>query len=376
MKLQSNSHPFQLKPTRITALDINRGLAVLGMVSCHYVSTLGDGTWFGAICAWLAAFCSGKVSALFCILAGISWEYTDDRSKLKKQNSQYLKSYIRRSFILLGLGFIFSQVLWPTEILSSLALFMWISLLWRGSSIYIMLGILSFILAMVPLLFYYYGFFVTLDWSTDGSYLQIWSMKSATLRYFFINGSYPVFPFLGFTLLGQIIYRIYMRPTLIPATHQTFETAWKKLTYISLIILIICHLYKVNLPRLLTINLGVLSTQLKLTWVPVTIPFYIINAASASCVLALIALLYTKHKQWRVFKKLAAIGRLSLTHYILHITVAYPILNHIWPQWDWSASVGGLLMLFYYYLAGYYSSRWLDRYSYGPLEYLLRRFSK
>jgi uncharacterized protein len=393
---QKKHLPSPSSPPRLIALDITRGVAVLGMVSVHYIPVTGDGTLFGMLCAQLSHFSAGKTAALFCLLAGITWSYSwsADRSgslrRLDTQTQPKLSSesirlkrrrYLRRSVTLFMLGFLVSSTLWPTEILSHLALFMLLSVPLLQGSRTLSLSVLFFTLLCVPILYSLYGELVALDWADDGSFRDQWTFGSSTLRSFFFDGSYPVFPFFGYILLGQLITGRLLISGLSSNEGElkrqiNTRSVWSSLFKRSVYMLLLIFIYSMLLPQLRLLASPDLSTQLEFSWVPVTLPFFFLNAVFAVLILSIIGVLSSHLTEHPVFMRLASLGRLSLTHYVLHLAIAYPVLSHIWPNWDWSASLGGLLFFIYTSFAIGCSSLWLKTYSYGPLEYVIRLISR
>lgn len=71
---------------------------------------------------------------------------------------------------------------------------------------------------------------------------------------------------------------------------------------------------------------------------------------------------------WAWTAPLAAIGRMSLTHYLLHIVVVYGTLRLWWPAEDWLLKVGLGAFAGYVLFAWFASPPWLRRAGRGPWE--------
>ena len=345
------------------SLDFIRGLAVLGMFLTHYVPTHTDGTILGSIFAYLTTLAYGKASALFCILAGISWSFMAQRHQSNPRLSLY---YFRRSIGLVLMGGVMRFVLWPSEILTSFALYMW--LMWFflfSKKRTLCYGLVLCTLAVIPLNLYF-AHYVSTDWASDGSYLKAWSFGSETLRYYFFNGDYPVFPFLSFIFTGVMIGRI----------------NWYTIGYASRVCMIggtlflLCFIYQIWIEQNPTILISYRAHFLN-TWIPTTVLFFLSGTSVALFLLGGIFWLELSHIPFNYFlyRFVCSLGRLSLTHYLLHITLTYPILNLYWPDWDWSARVGAwvfigyLCICFIFYRLGFGTKKR------GPAEWCIRALS-
>ena len=194
--------------------------------------------------------------------------------------------YLRRSLILFLLGFLVSSTLWSTEILSHLALFMLLSIPLLQGSRTLSLSVLFFTLLCVPILYSLYGEFVALDWDEDGSFRDQWTFGFSTLRSFFFDGSYPVFPFFGYVLLGQLISRSLSISDLSSCAGEVkreinTRSAWGSLLKSSVYMLLLIFIYSLLLPKLRLIASADLSAQFEFSWVPITLPFFFLNASFA-----------------------------------------------------------------------------------------------
>ena len=72
---------------------------------------------------------------------------------------------------------------------------------------------------------------------------------------------------------------------------------------------------------------------------------------------------------------IAAVGRMSLSHYLGHVLLVFAPLRHWWPDEDWGMGVGVAAALGYAAFALASSALWFRGRRRGPLESLLARAS-
>ena len=60
-----------------------------------------------------------------------------------------------------------------------------------------------------------------------------------------------------------------------------------------------------------------------------------------------------------------------MTHYLLHICIAFQVLRHFWPQEDWPLGAGLAALLGYLVVFVPATHAWLRRFPRGPMETLL-----
>ncbi len=333
---------------RQPGLDLARGLAVLGMVYCHYVATESSGPAAWRASAWLAGLLYGKPSALFCLLAGMTWSLMARRG-----GPSFGRSFARRAAALAALGVGLHLALWPTEILSPLALFMVLALPCLRSPRWTLWALLLGSLAAVPALQLAWGHHVATDYATSGLYLDPWGVPGPLVRRLVFDGSYPVAPFLAYVCVGALLAR--GDPT---APGRPLRVALSG----GLLLLAM----RAAGPWL--DDSGPWAAHLARTWVPVTIPFFLEGLGAALLVLGVSLAVGARGGAAPV----RAVGRLSLTHYVLHLALVFPLLERRSPDWGWPVPLGVALFVAYAVVAALATPFWLRRFGQGPLEKLLR----
>lgn len=348
---------------RKASLDAARGVAVVGMVFTHYVPTEGDGTVLGDLSASLSGFVYGKASALFCILAGISWSLMARRHQAKSSWKMY---FLRRALGLAFLGGCLRWLIWPSEILSSFSLFMWLVFPLLACRLYILcIYLLISVLAIIPLNHMFLGY-VERDWTANGIFSPVWAWDMHPIRYYFFNGDYPVFPFFGYVLVGVMMGR----------AHWEIRSRSRLLLVSALLLSCLLSLFQRYIDQ--HPHLGdVYRVHLLTTWLPTTVMFWLVGLSASLVVLGLLFGIEARGISFKygIRQWLCQLGRRSLTHYIAHLLLAYPLLTQVWPSWDWSATTGSLFFFVYILGVTYLQTITILRNSSGPFERMIRFIS-
>ncbi len=339
---------------RYVALDLARGLAVIGMIYMHLVPTEGAASLAGHIWTGAGRLIEGKSAALFCLLAGMAWQIQAERSS----GSPHFRRYVLRRALALALaGAAFHAFVWPTEILLPLALMMVLALTVRRAGPRAIAALAILLVAAAPLVPAALGGRVNADWGPDGTPLADSAPGWATARYFLLDGSYPVVPWMAFPLVGMLMLggglpqlpraRRWFRIALAIAIPAQFWVRWAGAHQDAL---------------------GDFAPFLLGTWVPTSVPFVLVAGGTAVAVVAGLAWLYGARRLPSAVLPLAMFGRASLTHYIMHVCLVIVPLRLIWPEEDWPVRVGALAFALYVALALPLTTLWFRHRSHGPLE--------
>src|SRR5215471_21490909 len=111
-RARSRATSAEATPTRFDALDLVRGLAILGMLGSHLVGIESRGTAFERGMTGLVAAIEPTVAALFCVLAGVSWSIQAERVGVTPRFRRYVAG---RAFALGLFGVFFHILFWKTE---------------------------------------------------------------------------------------------------------------------------------------------------------------------------------------------------------------------------------------------------------------------
>lgn len=352
--------------TRYESLDIARGLAVIGMIYMHFVPTHPDQGGIAAIAAELAIFLEGKAAALFCLLAGMTWELQS--TKVSPKDSSMTVPYssgsrgylLRRALTLAIAGVIFHAYVWSTEILVPLALMMLIATFLVPNGTRARLLTAALCIAWIPIVPMYLGHYIETDWNVDGGHLADSTFGWVTLRYLLFDGNYPLVPWLAFPLLGMVIMakhrdgprpiRVWFAPALAMTVLLQFYAIWAW----------------ANMDAL-----EALTPYLASTWLPTTVPFLLTAGSSALVIVSGASWLWGAPRQTESrapFRWLGLLGRNSLTHYFSHLCFVYVPLAALLGNDDWSVAIGLGAFTSYLAIAIPLTVLWFRRNHRGPVE--------
>ena len=344
---------------RYVSLDIARGLAVLGMIFMHFVSAETEHTGVAAIASGLAFFLEGKAAALFCILAGMTWELQSAHAaNLASSRSAWFM--LRRALALAVVGVALHMFIWPTEILIPFALMMLVASSVRRYGIHALLLTASLCLALIPVVLVYFSEYTKTDWNTDGSHLTDSGIGWATLRYLIFDGHYSLVPWLAFPLVGMVLM----------AKHREGTRPMKAWFAPSVSIALLAQAY-VYWSDLNTEALGSLAPYLISTWLPTSLPFMLTTGSWAIAIISGISWLYEAiqpSNSLAPVRWLGLLGRSSLTHYLLHLCVVYVPLKVLLGHEEWSVTNGLWAFAGYVSIAVPLSVLWFRSYHRGPAE--------
>ncbi len=346
---------------REPALDVARGLAVLAMIYMHLVPTVGRASTLERVATSLARTLEGKSAVLFFVLAGISWALQARRS----QGSQRWSSYVARRSLSIGLvGVALFLSVWSTEVLVPFALAMPIAfaLIARGRKALSWTIVAMFV--AVPIATHLWGDYAWTDVREDGTYLAESEFGWVTARFYLFDGNYPLLPWLAFALIGALCTplldnarraRIAFVGAAAFAVAAEFYARWARRTFDA------------------EEELGMLW---RAEWVPTSLPFVAQGVCAALAIIAgLLVLERLSPRAFAFTSWLGALGRASLTHYLLHVFVVFLPLRARYPDEDWRASTGLAAFAVYVVVAIPLSLLWFRRFRRGPLEELWSRAS-
>lgn len=329
-----SGQPVELtKPTgRVGTLDAARGIAILMMAYVHMVPS-GGGTFAAKVTLTL----EGKAAVLFFILAGMTWA----RMSADKPAAVY-----RRAMVYCVIGILMHVTIWNTEVLLPLgiclALFQLVRAKPRIGDALAIVGVAATL--VVPLMFNGDTAIDVLE--QPGELLKPSGLVRAATFLLFTN-SYPIVPWWSLVWLGCRISRI----------EAMFAKPFSRVA-------VGCGIAAIG--GLGVLLAGVVPAAIRplteITWTPTTLPFVLQCSGAALIIIGLAG--------WRerLFTFLIPLGRMSLTHYIVHILCVCIPLYRIYPEWNWPVGVG--LSAFAIWLVGalLLSHFWMKRFSRGPLE--------
>ncbi|MGB7394566.1 MAG: DUF418 domain-containing protein [Pricia sp.] len=383
---------------RIEIIDSLRGFALAGIVICHFVENyigapapasfneaVHPGMVDNIIDGLIYFFLRGKFIALFSFLFGLSFFIQMDNGA--KRGTNFAPRFLWRLFILLLIGYVHS-------------------LFYRGDilTIYAILGVLlvpfykmesKYILAFSALLFLglgrYVVFYLTKGDSIWGGPVEFGPEAAGVSEYYDIlkNGSIGdvfrtnavdghqmklEFQF-GFFGRGYFTFAFFLIGLYIgrSAYFKKFREE-KRFTKRVLIGSIVTFVIATVLTALAFMSLGEnmafdnWTAMLGLTAMDVA------NTALTFIYIALFIMLYRKAKPEKWLSKLAPYGMMALTNYVAQSLIG------TWLLFGWGLGLIGELRVLYTFGIGlliiilqvWTSQWWLQRFKYGPLEWMWR----
>jgi uncharacterized membrane protein YeiB len=363
--LQHPPDPVRIQ-SRIPGFDLARAYAIWGMFIVNFNVAFGDPADASPLGRFLAFF-NGNSSTLFVMLAGMGLSILA-RSKAGAGARRALRgTVLRRALFLFGAGLLL-QLWWPADILHFYGVYMLLAawLLFAPQAAYLWAALGAVLIFHLGLLL------IPFETGWDLAQLQypgFWT-PAGFLRNTFYNGWNPVFPWLAFFLAGMYLGRLdWSRPQLNTRLFLLGAAGW-------LAMLLLQGWAEGALPP------GPWRDYLLADYLPPALPFM---AGTASFSLMVLAACVRAGEAWghtRPARALAAAGRMTLTHYVMHVTLGMLLLALVTGTTDLHALPArppeppALILAFstgLYGLSVLFSSLWLRRFQHGPLEAAMRK---
>lgn len=381
---------------RIEVADLIRGFSLLGIFMANllifqygltgqeYLDLYGISPFNKFLAYTINILFVGSFLPIFAVLFGFSMDKLFQSMKRKKQRFKKTKLFIR-AILLITLGVLHSTFIWEGDILlsygiSMLFIILFISLSKRFFKWTVILIIISFILISAA------GLFAP----TDDEDLELMADESEVSSYIFNlksaygNGDYdevyqarnnledPSFEllmnqfegaeFLILALAFLLVIPLYIIGIYLSKVDWFLKDAnhfWSSKVFIYLIPL--CLLAKAAPYYLPDTDLGITLQS----------TFGIILSFGY---MALIKWLYQKNSEHMIFIGLKSLGKLSLTIYIIQSIIGTTLFYGYGAGWFGMDNLGMTMIIFLvaFLLQMLFSTWYLTKFRYGPLEYILR----
>lgn len=388
---------------RIDLVDALRGFAIFGIfmvnmpgmfkpaVELIMLPTLGNGTLDVIAHSLIMFFFTGKFFVLFSLLFGFGFYIFLHKDGEPTQES--VRLFRKRVFWLLLFGLLHVILFWEGDILVYYALFGFLLILFRKSSIkkiviwtvifmlipIVVVGLVSLLPILlasneVAMAAFEQGNQEQLMATQDlieraylayssGSYVEIMSMNLEQWL-FLVSGILFFYPTcMALFLIGLLIGR-----TGLFANYQEHLPFFKKVFWITLPIGIVCNLLLIL--SVVNFNPGVIDG-----WAFIGRTFGIIGGVVMMCTyVSGFIMLYSQGTFRRLFNGFSYVGRMALTNYITHSVISlllfrsglFGLFGHV-EVWQ---SI--LLVLVIFSIQIVFSKWWLRQFKFGPLEWLWR----
>ncbi len=333
--------------SRRPAIDIARGIAVMGMMVEHLIPTEGAPSQLGRLVNTASGWFTGRSAALFFVLAGMSWAIQMDQRPSAGDHQWYV---LRRAVALIAVGCILHLTVWPTEVLIAIGCALPIATFVRRGKDRAVWIVLVVIVFSIPFVGNIARPWVAQDWNDAGEPLLNWS---TCFRLVFFDGCYPLMPWLAFVFAGMVAIQVQSRRIL------WFTGAAAVVSFV----LVGVHQLQ-----------PAIESPFAIEWVPTSIPFLLVCGGAAFAVMFGIEALPQKVATSSVSEWLGCFGRMSLTHYIGHILLVVLPMRQWYPAEEWPTRIGVIAMVGYLIIAIPFSVLWLRRFYRGPIEWTLSKF--
>lgn len=355
----------QLK-TRITALDYARAWAIFGMIIVNYKLAMQAGNGGSELLQEIAALMEGRASALFVLIAGIGVSLMTSIARTTK-NPELIRSnrysLFKRAAFLLVAGMLLLLLGWNADILHYYAVFLLVASLLLTAPDRRILGLFIFVLITAQLLLVLFDY--TKGWDASfQSYAGFWTVEGFTRNLLF-NGFHPLFPWLGFFLIGLWIGR---KGWLGP--HHRLKVLLYSLSG-AVVIESLSYF-------LIQLTSSVLGTEAAIYLfgtkpMPPTMLYVLSGICTAVAFLALCLYVVEKFEQSILTQAMIHTGQLSLSHYVGHIVLGLGLLEFIGYLENGSLVFAIACAGLYFVAAILFSHWWRKRMARGPIEWVMRR---
>jgi uncharacterized protein len=313
---------------------------------------------------------NGNSSTIFVILAGMGVSLMSNRPEYTNIEKKQLRSVVlKRSWFLFFTGLLL-YMWWPADILHFYGGYLHIAalLLFVNKKFYLWAAgavIIIFHLLLLVIDYKNAWNFETLE------YTDFWSI-SGFLRNTFYNGWNPIFPWIAFFMLGMWLGRL-----------NWSNTGTRKKIFTTGAVIFGC----MELLQLLA-NKNFFSETLKFyftaDYLPPYLPFMLSTAGFGLVIIATCFYIGEKFSNSRWVNILVTTGKMTLTHYIVHLTVGMILLavicgKNILTPIDKTVPLQPLYIFFYavlfFIISILFSFFWNCKFKNGPMEMLMRKIT-
>ena len=377
--------PVQAKE-RIEFVDILRGFALFGVLAVNMTGFAGQSLDFRQLTSAISRaavlliqfLLQAKFYTMFSFLFG--WGMSMQMRRAEVKGARFTPVYLRRLIILLIFGVLHSILLWDGDILTAYALLGFVLLLFRKRSPRVVLAAVA-----IALLF---RFVLAAPGAALDTVRTWWKNLTAFMHYnTYPESLYATGNFLDITrlrlqqYLGALSRILYYGDVsamfllgLYVGKRRIFQQIDRHLSLVRWVMWI-------GLAVGAILNGIFISTNVWPTWVPQAYRMFVavgsrtIGAPALMLFYVSAIILLTRKESWyQRLAPLANLGRSALSNYLLQSVICSLIFygyglglyGEVSPAW------GLVLTLVIYYAQVQLSEWWLDRYQFGPMEWLWR----
>ncbi len=355
---------------RIIGFDLARAYAIFGMFIVNFNFCFGNVNQTEEPIGRFLNLFTGNSTSIFIILAGMGVSLMTNKSDYSKEEKAKYKSIIlKRSWFLFFAGLLLFTW-WSADILHFYGGYMHIAAfilfipkkyyLWIATAVIVIYHIL---LLLIP---------VETCWDfMTFKYADFWT-PIGFLRNTLYNGWNSMFPWFSFFVIGMWLGKLDWHNKIVKRT-------------IFIVGFVIFGL--IQLIRLWAKNTFVddfLHTYILSEYFPPYLPFLLVTAGFALMVISICMYIGERFNQLKIIELLAKTGQMTLSHYIIHITIGMLLLQLITGKTytgfleDEIPTQPIYILLYaisFFILSVIFSWFWGKNFKNGPFETIMRKIS-
>lgn len=362
--------------SRVIGFDVARAYAILGMYIVNFTFCFGSFRQESALSGFVSLFI-GNSTAIFILCAGMgAVMMAKNADTLTAEAKQQVRAVmLKRSWFLFFAG-IALYSWWPGDILHFYGGYLHIA------ALLLFLPKRYYLWAAAIAIFGYYSlqFFlpITTSWNLQTTqYADFWT-PIGFLRNTLYNGWNSIFPWFAYFALGMFLGKLDWQN---PRTRRNLCAIGVALLVLFKGLRIFIR-HDFNHPQRHNFYMKY-SQQIFEDYFPVTIPYLMITIGFALIVITTCMHLGYAFPDSKWLHLLAKVGQMTLSHYIIHTTFGFMLLQALTgipytgylatsplePQYILAYSVG------FFVFSVLFSHFWSNKFAKGPAEMLMRAFS-
>ena len=355
---------------RIIGFDLARAYAIFGMFIVNFNFSFGNVYPTENVMGRFLNLFTGNSTSIFIILAGMGVSLMTNKTGISTEEKAKYKSIIlKRSWFLFIIGLLLFNW-WSGDILHFYGGYMHIAafILFLPKRYY--LWIISVIIVVYHILLWLIPVGTSWDFLTY-KYTNFWT-PIGFLRNTLYNGWYSIFPWFAFFVIGMWLGKLDWNNKLI--RRNIFIIGLFLFTIIQLI-----RLWAKN-PFIDDFTHRYILSE----YFPPYLPFLIITAGFALMVITICMFLGDQFKDAKIIHYLAKTGQMTLSHYVIHITLGMLILEKLTGKTytgfleDEMPTAPQYILLYatlFFIVSVFFSWLWSKKFKNGPLETIMRKIS-
>lgn len=355
---------------RVIGFDLARAYAIFGMFIVNFNFSFGNVYPTEDLTGRFLNLFTGNSTSIFIILAGMGVSLMANKQGISlEQKANYTSIILKRSWFLLAIGLLLFTW-WSGDILHFYGGYMHIAAL----ILFIPKRYYLWIAFVVILVYHILLWFIPVDTSWDFNtykYADFWT-PIGFLRNTLYNGWNSIFPWFSFFVLGMWLGKLDWNTKLI--RRNVFMVGFFLFATIQLI-----RIWAKN-PFVNDFTHQYILSE----YFPPYLPFLLVTAGFALMVIPICMFLGDQFKDTKIIHYLAKTGQMTLSHYVIHITIGMLILEQLTEKTytgfleDGTPTEPIYILLYaiaFFVLCVGFSLFWTKKFQKGPLETTMRKIS-